>query len=101
MDAIESLAALRLEIDDIDLRILHLLSQRFAKTALVGEWNARIGESAVNSNRQDRRKELLLEACARHGLPQQMVFDIYARISQQVVAEHIAKGAPAAGRSAN
>jgi len=90
----QALEQLRAEIDRIDLEILELLAARFQKTALVGEWKARIGESAINAERQRQRRVLLIKASLRLGLQQELVFDVYARISQAVVSGHVARGAP-------
>jgi len=93
MDATASaLAGLRTEIDAIDECIGALLALRFEKTGVVGICKALLGESARDEGRQAQRRQFLQAMAQRHGLPADLVADLYGRIGAEVVARHRAAG---------
>ncbi len=88
MDAAASLAALRLEIDALDERIIALLAERFEKTRAVGVIKAAIDEAPINPERQAHSAALWASLALKHGLDTAFANALYHVITLEVVNGH-------------
>jgi chorismate mutase len=82
------LADLRTEIDSVDGQLVTLLARRFKLTHEVGIWKAQVGEAPLHPERQEQRKRLLTKLALDCGLDPALVFDLFARIQRETVANH-------------
>lgn len=82
------LASLRVDIDDIDARIVELLAQRFKITNRVGVLKAQKKLSAIDPERESRQAQRYTELANGFGVNPQIVHDLFRGIIDEVVINH-------------
>lgn len=88
LNTLNELLKLRSHIDDLDARIIELLSQRFITTGKVGELKAKAGIEAVDAAREVDQRECYADLANRYDLNESLVESIFQLVIADVVANH-------------
>jgi chorismate mutase/prephenate dehydrogenase len=78
--ALQQIAALRLQSDEIDRQLVEVLSQRFAVTAQIGEIKRRVGLPIFVPEREQQVLQARKEQAEEIGLDPGVVVDIFQLI---------------------
>jgi chorismate mutase len=84
----EDLGELRAKIDNIDEKIIMLLSERFAVTEEVGEFKKQHEMDAVSNEREEYQFKRIVSLAQQYHVPDSLAKDILRRIIDEVVKNH-------------
>lgn len=87
-DGPDRLEALRVQIDELDERLLVVLAERFKVTRQVGALKAERGLPPQDATREAQIDAKVRRLAADHDLDESMVSDVLRAVIDRVVAEH-------------
>ncbi|OWY63061.1 hypothetical protein B7486_55115 [cyanobacterium TDX16] len=87
-DGPDRLEALRVQIDELDDRLVALLAERFAVTRQVGALKAERGLPPQDATREAQIEAKVRRLAAENDLDPAMVSEVLRAVIDRVVAEH-------------
>jgi chorismate mutase len=82
------LQSLRASVDDVDAKIVDLLSSRFLITSKIGKLKALYALDAIDPQREAAQEARFRELAQRGGLNADLVVRIFRNVIDEVVSNH-------------
>lgn len=89
MNKTDDITSARSHVDEIDGKIIELLSERFRTTRKIGEYKAELGIEARDAERERTQRETLAKKAKALGVNPELATRLQELIIDEAVKEHV------------